>query len=157
MLASRTTTNNTSINGQYSPCECPVISVPLASVDGTVPQNDHSIASVDETVPPKDDWKFTFGRDDCDLALDDQDCDAAFPGLFEEINRVTQFRGSRVIGLEELASIKISNGMVRAVIHGRQVISPPHVANIIDERLGVVICPRSKLSRPRISQKALLF
>jgi hypothetical protein len=114
--------NNT--NGQCSPCECPVTSTPVVSVDENVQQKGDSGAFVDETLPRENEWRFTFGRDDCDRALDDQDCDASFPGLFEEVNRATQFRGYRVILLEELESIKISNGMVRAMIFDRRVIAP---------------------------------
>jgi hypothetical protein len=123
MLASGTRNKN-SKNGQCSPCECPVTSTPVASVDENVQQKGDSSISMDETLPRENEWRFTFGRDDCDRALDDQDCDASFPGLFEEINRATQFRGYRIILLEELESIKISNGMVRAMIFDRQVIAP---------------------------------
>jgi hypothetical protein len=108
-------------------------------------------------VPPEDDWKFKFGCDDRGLALDDHDCEAAFPGFYEGVTRATQLRGNRVIMLEELASIKISNGMVRAMIHGGQVISPPQVGNIIDGRLGVVECPFCKFSRPRTLQESRCY
>jgi hypothetical protein len=107
MLASGTTTSNTSINSQCSPYECSVPLTPGASVDETVPQKENQITSIEETVPPEDDWKFKFGRDDRDLALDDQGCDTAFPGFYGGTTRATQFRGNRVIMLEELASIKI--------------------------------------------------
>jgi hypothetical protein len=122
MLAGGTTTRNTSIKGYCSPCECTVTSTPTPSVDETVPKKEASFAPADETLPREDERKFTFGRDERDLALDDHDCDAAFPELFNEINRAIRFCGNRFIMLEELTSIKISNGMVHAMIHDRQVI-----------------------------------
>lgn len=153
MPAGGTTTRNTSIYGYCSPCECTVISTPALSVDAAVPKKGASIAPADGTLPHEDEWKFTFGRDERDLALDDHDCDAAFPELFNEINRATQFRGNRFIMLEELTSIKISSGMVHAMIHGKQVISPAQVVNIIDRCNGVAIRPCSKFSRSRTSQE----
>jgi hypothetical protein len=42
MLASGTTTSNTSINSQCSPYECSVPLTPVASVDETVPQKGKS-------------------------------------------------------------------------------------------------------------------
>jgi hypothetical protein len=139
VLASSTTTSNISITNQCSPCEC--------SIPRTL------ITSVDKVAPQEDDWKFTFGRGDRDLVLDDQDCDAAFPGLYDEINRATQSRGYRQIMLQKLTTIETSNGMVRAMIHDRHVISPPQVAEVIDVYLVIVICPCSKFSRPRTPQE----
>lgn len=123
MLASGTRNKNDK-SSQCNPCECPITSTPVASVDENVRQKGDSSTSMDETLPRENEWRFTFGHDDGDRALDDQDCDTSFPGLFEEISRASQFRGYRVILLEELESIKISNGMVRAIIFNREVTAP---------------------------------
>jgi hypothetical protein len=67
-------------------------------------------------------WRFTFGRDDKNLALDDAQCDSAFPGLFEEPDRAMRFYKDKRIILEDVKSIPITgDGMVHAMIYDKEV------------------------------------
>jgi hypothetical protein len=70
-------------------------------------------------------WRFTFGRDDKNEALDEAQCAASFPGLFEDIRRAVDLRRDNPITLEELDAIKMhsgnSLGIVRAKIHDGEV------------------------------------
>jgi hypothetical protein len=131
MRASGTATSNISINSQCSPCECSVTSTPITLVDGALPPMGDLISSMDGTVPPKDDWKSTFGRDDRDLALDDQDCDALFLGSSKKliVQSIPWLPGYQ---FRRVGVYKNLGWMVRAMIHGRQVVSTPQVTNIVD-------------------------
>ena len=70
-------------------------------------------------------WRFTFGRDDKNEGLDEAQCSASFPGLFEDIRRAVDLRRNNPVTLEELDAIKIhdgkSLGIVRAKIHDGEV------------------------------------
>jgi hypothetical protein len=65
-------------------------------------------------------WKYE--RDKNNLILDGAQCEQAFPGLFEEIERPVKDRRSRRISLEDIDSITPRNGYVRAMIYDQQVI-----------------------------------
>jgi hypothetical protein len=70
----------------------------------------------------EDVWQFQFGRDDVNLGLSDEQCRSAFPGLFEEIYRGVYLRveqGSNIT-VEELDSIELSRGRIRALIIDRK-------------------------------------
>lgn len=67
-------------------------------------------------------WKFQYGRDDQNLGLTAAQCDSAFPGLFEDIDRAVHLHWDRPISKEELHAIKLSSGMVRAMISDGKVI-----------------------------------
>ena len=69
-------------------------------------------------------WKYTYGRDDVDEALHPALCDAAFPGLFEDIDRAVKLRKDDPITPEHLANMKMYNGMGRAMIYDGEVCRP---------------------------------
>ncbi|KAJ5494890.1 hypothetical protein N7539_000006 [Penicillium diatomitis] len=64
-------------------------------------------------------WTFQFTRDAQNEALDTSQCQAAFPGLFEDINRGQSYWQAHGGGLisEDLDDISLEPGMVRAFIH----------------------------------------
>ena len=66
-------------------------------------------------------WEYQYGRDDRNQGLDTEQCNAAFPGLYEDIHRAARLRLQRPISAKEVASIKLSYGMVRAMIHDGEV------------------------------------
>lgn len=65
-----------------------------------------------------EEWQFDHERDGFDFGLSDAQCDAAFPGLFEEVHRAigVRFKQQSNITLAELDAIKIEQGHVRAMI-----------------------------------------
>jgi hypothetical protein len=66
-------------------------------------------------------WTFTYGRDDLNEGLDFEQCNAAFPGLFEDIHRATKVRWGNHVTKGELESFEFCNGMVRAMIYDGEV------------------------------------
>ena len=68
--------------------------------------------------------KWDYHRDQDNLLLDLGQCDAAFPGLFDEVKRPMKDRWSRRITLKEIDSIEPKNGYVRAMIFDQQVFNP---------------------------------
>ena len=70
----------------------------------------------------EDIWQFQFGRDDNNLGLGDEQCRSAFPGLFEEVHRSVQLRAEKgkKITLQELDSIELTQGRIRAIIIDRK-------------------------------------
>jgi hypothetical protein len=64
------------------------------------------------------DWQFQHGRDDRDFGMSEYKCNAAFPGLFEEVHRAVAWRAEQKknVTLGELDSIKIERGRVRVLI-----------------------------------------
>ncbi|KAI9845620.1 MAG: hypothetical protein M1837_004594 [Sclerophora amabilis] len=70
-----------------------------------------------KTDSQEDGWVYRFGRDDGNEALSPDQCAAAFPGLFEDIDRAVKRRRDNHIRPGELASMKVYKGMVRAMIY----------------------------------------
>jgi hypothetical protein len=66
-------------------------------------------------------WNYT--RDADDLLLDSQQCEEAFPGLFEEggSQRLMQDRLSSHITFMELDALPQQNGYIQAMIYDQQV------------------------------------
>lgn len=55
------------------------------------------------------------------LMFTEEQCDAAFPRLFEEIERATSNRARHKITKDELDRIEPKNGFIRAMIYDQQV------------------------------------
>ncbi|KAI9758252.1 MAG: hypothetical protein M4579_003111 [Chaenotheca gracillima] len=68
-------------------------------------------------APADDEWVYTYGRDDGDESLTPDQCGAAFPGLFEDVDRAVDRRSNDPITSQELANLKMYKGMVRAMIY----------------------------------------
>ncbi|KIW67558.1 hypothetical protein PV04_06802 [Phialophora macrospora] len=66
------------------------------------------------------DGTWNYQRDAENLMLDSQQCDQAFPGLFEEVDRPVNERTHTPITVEEIDAIPKQNGYVRAMIYNQQ-------------------------------------
>lgn len=63
-------------------------------------------------------WTFQYGRDDKNEGLDRSQCQVAFPGLFEDVSRATNYwRDRGGITFDDLDAIHLEYGMARAFIH----------------------------------------
>ncbi|KAG5291388.1 DUF821 domain-containing protein [Histoplasma ohiense] len=71
------------------------------------------------TMPEPQQWVFQYGRDDRNEGLSGNQCRAAFPGLFEDVNRAVKY-WKHLGGLTEkqLNMINLRNGMARGMING---------------------------------------
>ncbi|GIJ99545.1 hypothetical protein Aspvir_001679 [Aspergillus viridinutans] len=62
-------------------------------------------------------WSFQYGRDDQNLGLSQSQCQAAFPGLFQDIHRGVEYWKSRGgISRDDLSAVPFEDGMARAII-----------------------------------------
>lgn len=62
-------------------------------------------------------WKFEYGRDDRNLGLARDQCQASFPGLFQDVIRAGDYwRSQGGIGKEDLDAVTLAPGMARAII-----------------------------------------
>ncbi|KKZ65208.1 hypothetical protein EMCG_08915 [[Emmonsia] crescens] len=76
---------------------------------------DYPISTTPE--PPR--WAFQYRRDDRNEGLSRSQCQAAFPGLFEDVNRAVQFwKPQGGITRKQLDKIKLQKGMARGMIYG---------------------------------------
>ncbi|EEP81143.1 predicted protein [Uncinocarpus reesii 1704] len=63
-------------------------------------------------------WAFRYGQDDHNTALNTGQCQTAFPGLYEDVDRAVRFWISRGgILKKSLNTVKLQNGMARAMIY----------------------------------------
>ena len=75
------------------------------------------VASTPSLLSPSSGWTYHYGRDSRDLALDQDQCAAAFPGLYEDIHRAVQYwHQSDNITSTMLQDIPLRNGMARAMV-----------------------------------------
>lgn len=68
--------------------------------------------------PNRGGWKYQHERDSINFGLSSEQCDIAFPGLFDEVHRAVDFRrdqGSN-ISLADLDAIEAGRGTTRALI-----------------------------------------
>ncbi|KAF2438656.1 hypothetical protein P171DRAFT_525793 [Karstenula rhodostoma CBS 690.94] len=66
-------------------------------------------------------WEFDYRRDATNYGLDEDQCAAAFPGLFEDVERAKNFRRGRgLVTQKNLTDFALTKGMVRAMIHDGQ-------------------------------------
>lgn len=72
----------------------------------------------------KGEWDWDWRRDAGNLLMTDEQCGAAFPGLFVEIERAVATRKGNKITFEELDAIKPQYGYGRAMIYDQQVSLP---------------------------------
>ncbi|EAW14845.1 uncharacterized protein ACLA_002560 [Aspergillus clavatus NRRL 1] len=69
-------------------------------------------------LTPSTHWEFEYERDANNESLDRDQCDAAFPGLYEDVLRgVAYWRSHGALAMEDLDNIKLKYGMARALIH----------------------------------------
>lgn len=63
-------------------------------------------------------WQFQYSRDSLNFGMSREQCDAAFPGYFEEVLRAVEIRNKRhtKVTADDLDAIELSEAMVRAMI-----------------------------------------
>ena len=67
-------------------------------------------------------WTFTYPRDKNNYGLDEAQCDSAFPGQYEDIERAVKVRNRwGKVTQADLNSFELTKGMVRAMIYDREV------------------------------------
>jgi hypothetical protein len=67
-------------------------------------------------------WVFNYRRDGNNYGLDEDQCQAAFPGLYEDVDRARKhWKKKGRITEQDLSSFEMTKGMVRALIHDGQV------------------------------------
>jgi hypothetical protein len=78
-------------------------------------------------------WVYNYHRDGGTYGLDEHQCLAAFPGLFEDIHRAKKYRQTKGNNIteSELSGFKLSKGMVRALIHDGKVCIQPFLSHYI--------------------------
>jgi hypothetical protein len=81
--------------------------------------NAWSMGQKEAELDDQEHWKFTFGRDDKNEGLNEAQCAASFPGLFEDIRRAADLRRNDPITLEELDAVKIRNGDSRGIVRAK--------------------------------------
>lgn len=87
--------------------ECSSCLEPAPAIVGNLSKADH--------------WEFKYGRDDRNLALTDNQCWAAFPGLFEDIKRGMRYwEANGGITAQALDAVDLVNGMTRGMIFDGQ-------------------------------------
>lgn len=80
-----------------------------------------SAPATQSTTSSSELWSFQYGRDDRRTDLDKAQCDASFPGLFEDVGRgVTYWEKRGYITSKRLDKVELRNGMTRAIIHDGQ-------------------------------------
>ena len=64
-------------------------------------------------------WEFQVEKDGNDHGLSEEQCRAAFPKLFVELDKSASFRESNPIQFKDVDSMTVEDGMVRGIIdHG---------------------------------------
>ena len=80
------------------------------------------LGNTTEGVDEGETWVFDHRRDGNNYSLDDDQCQTAFPGLFEDIQLAKSYRKQKgKITEQELSSFELTKGMVRALIFNGQV------------------------------------
>ncbi|KAI1609289.1 glycosyl transferase family 90-domain-containing protein [Exophiala viscosa] len=101
--------------------------------------------------PRKFNGKWNYKRDADNLMLNSQQCEQAFPGLFEEVERPVRDRLSSPITLDELDSLPRQNGYVRAMIYNQQLYVIDTTGRIYSRGLATLhALHRAILSSPEI-------
>lgn len=80
------------------------------------PSNNALVTGATDTT--EEAWQFKHGRDDDDLGMSEDRCNAAFPGLFEEVHRAVGWRieQGRNVTRADLDAVTIERGRIRAMI-----------------------------------------
>jgi hypothetical protein len=77
-------------------------------------------------VTEADPWTFNYKRDKNNYGLDEEQCQSAFPGQYEDIERAVKVRKRwGKVTEQDLSSFDLSKGMVRGMIYDREVCRTP--------------------------------
>ena len=108
-----------STNGYRPPPAPPVPSTPSTSLVEKPPSSELK-------------WEFQVERDGENYDLTDEQCSAAFPKLYTEIDKAVARRKDKHITKEELDSRKWLNGMLRGMVYNGEVRVALRANNIAD-------------------------
>jgi hypothetical protein len=73
-------------------------------------------------ITEADPWTFSYKTDKNNYGLDEEQCQSAFPGQYEDIERAVKVRKKMgKVTEQDLTSFDLSKGMVRAMIYDREV------------------------------------
>lgn len=76
-----------------------------------------STPAIEDEQHQQQSWRFEYGRDDRNLGLTRDQCQASFPGLFQDVIRAGDYwRAQGGIGKEDLDAVTLVPGMARAII-----------------------------------------
>ncbi|KIM94381.1 hypothetical protein OIDMADRAFT_135960 [Oidiodendron maius Zn] len=72
----------------------------------------------ESSISTEGNWQFQYERDAHNLGLNTEQCNIAFPGLFEEIHRAVDVRSERRsnVSAADLAAVVVGRGTTRALI-----------------------------------------
>jgi hypothetical protein len=74
-----------------------------------------------------DPWTYSYKRDRNNFGLDEEQCQSAFPGQYEDIERAVNVRNRwGKVTEADLNSFDLTKGMVRGMIHDREVCPSQH-------------------------------
>lgn len=122
-----------------------------------------SCSEAGQQLPSSPQWKFEYPRDARNEALDCMQCQAAFPGLFEDIARGQKYwRSLGGLVIEDLDAIHIQPGMARAFISQGHLYVVAAQAKAEDHRrkiLGVLSSIHRALAadRDRVTRRDIEF
>ena len=74
-----------------------------------------------DTAATDSQWVYRYERDGAEEGLREAQCQSAFPGLGEDIERAVKGREGRPVMVEELNALKMYKGMVRAMVYKGEV------------------------------------
>ena len=104
-------TCQTSTTFQCADClTCLASSGPTTTTTTTTPADNNDLEK-------QQSWRFEYGRDDRNLGLSRDQCQASFPGLFQDVIRAGDYwRSQGGISKEDLDAVTLAPGMARAII-----------------------------------------
>ena len=71
--------------------------------------------------PEPPEWEYNYERDNANWGLSAGQCDSAFPGLFEDVNRAVKFWKTRDgVTSQDLDAVPMRNGMARVLVRNNQ-------------------------------------
>ncbi|CAN9256188.1 unnamed protein product [Alternaria alternata] len=84
-------------------------------------------------------WTFTYPRDKNNYGLDEAQCDSAFPGQYEDIERAVKVRNRwGKVTQADLNSFELTKGMVRAMIYDRELyILETHMVDNVNRQKAI--------------------
>lgn len=96
--------------------------------------SNQAILASNSTLKEEEDyWTFKYSRDKNNYGLDDAQCDSAFPGQYEDIERAVKVRARwGKVTEADLSSFDLTKGMVRGMIYDREVCSTSGLLTIGD-------------------------
>ena len=102
-------------------------------------------------VPVDESWEFQAWRDAENYGLSDEQCEAAFPKLFVEIDKAIGRRRTNIT-FEDLDSQKQLDGMVRGMVYNGEVRIFPGTREVLHLRTTATHHPCRRATRLQISR-----